>query len=120
MTFEQVMALYNAAPEKWGYAGGRAPVYFPKAKGKTAFWSTCCPRSGNATAGGSTGGSPTGRDAGQFQMTAKALLSMQEDLADHLQSLQEGTEKPSRNLWRHTQRILDRQQEETERKSQNL
>ena len=34
LTFEQVMALYNAAPEKWGYAGGRAPVYFPQGKGK--------------------------------------------------------------------------------------
>ena len=66
LTFDQVMALYNAAPEKWDMQVD-GPVYFPKAKGKTAFWSICCPRSGNATAGGSTGGSPTGRTPGSFR-----------------------------------------------------
>ena len=33
LTFEQVMALYNAAPEKWDMQVD-GPVYFPQGKGK--------------------------------------------------------------------------------------
>ena len=59
-----------------------------------------------------------GEDAGQFQMTAKALLSMQEDLAGHLHRLQEGNRKALQESMEATQRILDRQQKEAERKTQ--
>lgn len=45
LTFAQIMALYNAAPEKWEMQVD-SPTYYPH-----------------------------GEDAGQFQMTAKALLS---------------------------------------------
>ena len=66
LTFDQVMALYNAAPEKWDMQVD-GPVYYPQGKGKDGLLSTCCPRSGNATAGGSTGGSPMGRTPGSFR-----------------------------------------------------
>ena len=51
-------------------------------------------------------------------MTAKALLSMQEDLAGHLQRLQDGNRKALQESMEATKRILDRQQEEAERKIQ--
>src|SRR5699024_10607598 len=53
-----------------------------------------------------------GEDAGRFQMTAKALLSMQEDLAGHLQRLQQSNEKALRESLEAAQRILDKQQQE--------
>ena len=43
---------------------------------------------------------------------------MQEDLAGHLQRLQEGNRKALRESMEATQCILDRQQEEAERKTQ--
>ena len=46
------------------------------------------------------------------QMTAKALLSMQEDLAGHLQRLQQSNEKALRESLEAAQRILDKQQQE--------
>ena len=45
-------------------------------------------------------------------MTAKALLSMQEDLAGHLQRLQQSNEKALRESLEAAQRILDKQQQE--------
>ena len=118
LTFDQVMALYNAAPEKWDMQVD-GPVYYPQGKGKRRTFGL------PAAQGAETlppvvrlAALPLGRDAGQFQMTAKALLSMQEDLAGHLQRLQDGNRKALQESMEATQRILDRQQEEAERKSQ--
>ena len=99
LTFEQVMALYNAAPEKWDMQVD-GPVYFPQGKGKDGLLVYLLPKERKRYRRWFDWRLSHGEDAGQFQMTAKALLSMQEDLAGHLQRLQEGTEKPSRNPWR--------------------
>ena len=60
LTFAQIMALYNAAPEKWEMQGD-SPTYYPTGRSGTACWFLCCPKSGSATGSGLTGGSPTGR-----------------------------------------------------------
>ena len=117
LTFEQVMALYNAAPEKWDMQVD-GPVYYPQGKGKDGLLVYLLPKERKRYRRWFDWQLSHGEDAGQFQMTAKALLSMQEDLADHLQSLQEGNRKALRESMEATQRILDRQQKEAERKTQ--
>ena len=117
LTFEQIMALYNAAPEKWDMQVD-GPVYFPQGKGKDGLLVYLLPKERKRYRRWFDWRLSHGEDAGQFQMTAKALLSMQEDLAGHLHRLQEGNRKALQESMEATQRILDRQQEETERKSQ--
>lgn len=119
LTFEQIMALYNAAPEKWDMQVD-GPVYYPHGKGKDGLLVYLLPKERKRYCRWFDWRLSHGEDAGQFQMTAKALLSMQEDLADHLQSLQEGNRKALQESMEATQRILDRQQEEAERKSQQV
>ena len=113
------MALYNAAPEKWDMQVD-GPVYFPQGREKDGLLVYLLPKERKRYRRWFDWRLSHGEDAGQFQMTAKALLSMQEDLAGHLQRLQEGNRKALRESMEATQRILDRQQEEAERKSQNL
>ena len=119
LTFDQVMALYNAAPEKWDMQVD-GPIYYPKVREKDGLLVFMLPKERKRYRKWFDWRLSHGEDAGQFQMTAKALLSMQEDLAGHLQRLQEGNRKALQESLAATQRILDRQQEETERKSQNL
>ena len=117
LTFEQVMALYNAAPEKWDMQVD-GPVYFPQGKGKDGLLVYLLPKERKRYRRWFDWRLSHGEDAGQFQMTAKALLSMQEDLAGHLHRLQEGNRKALRESMEATKRILDRQQKEAERKTQ--
>ena len=119
LTFEQIMALYNAAPEKWDIQVD-GPTYYPHGKDLDGLLVYLLPKERKCYRRWFDWRLSHGEDAGQFQMTAKALLSMQEDLAGHLQRLQEGNRKALQESMEATQRILDRQQEETERKSQNL
>ena len=119
LTFEQIMALYNAAPEKWDMQVD-GPTYYPHGKDLDGLLVYLLPKERKCYRRWFDWRLSHGEDAGQFQMTAKALLSMQEDLAGHLQRLQEGNRKALQESMEATQRILDRQQEETERKSQNL
>ena len=119
LTFEQVMALYNAAPEKWDMQVD-GPVYYPQGKGNDGLLVYLLPKERKRYRRWFDWQLSHGEDAGQFQMTAKALLSMQEDLAGHLQRLQEGNRKALRETMEATQCIVDRQQEEAARKSQNL
>ena len=111
LTFAQIMALYNAAPEKWEMQVD-SPTYYPHGKERDGLLVLMLPKSRSATGSGLTGGSPTGRTPAAFQMTAKALLSMQEDLAGHLQRLQQSNEKALQESLEAAQRILDKQQQE--------
>ena len=54
----------------------------------------------------------TREDAGRFQMTAKALLSMQGDLEGHLQKLEAADQKALQESAEAVQRILEKQQQE--------
>ena len=117
LTFEQVMALYNAAPEKWDMQVD-GPAYYPHGKEEDGLLVYLLPKERKRYRRWFDWRLSHGEDAGQFQMTAKALLSMQEDLAGHLQRLQKGNRKALQESLAATQRILDRQQEEAERKSQ--
>ena len=119
LTFEQIMALYNAAPEKWDMQVDN-PTYYPHGKERDGLLVFMLPKERKRYRKWFDWRLSHGEDAGQFQMTAKALLSMQEDLAGHLQRLQEGNRKALQESMEATQRIFDRQQEEAERKSQNL
>ena len=107
LTFEQVMALYNAAPEKWDMQVD-GPVYYPQGREKDGLLVYLLPKERKRYRRWFDWRLSHGEDAGQFQMTAKALLSMQEDLAGHLQRLQEGNRKALRESMEATQRILDR------------
>ena len=109
LTFEQIMALYNAAPEKWDYPHGKNQdgllvFMLPKERKRYRNWFDW--RLSH------------GEDAGRFQMTAKALLSMQEDLAGHLQQLQQSNQKALQESLEAAQRILDKQQQEGRRTNQ--
>ena len=111
LTFEQVMALYNAAPEKWDMQVD-GPVYYPHGKGKDGLLVYLLPKERKRYCRWFDWRLSHGEDAGQFQMTAKALLSMQEDLAGHLQRLQQSNEKALQESLEAAQRILDKQQQE--------
>ena len=117
LTFEQIMALYNAAPEKWEMQVD-SPTYYPHGKERDGLLVFMLPKERKRYRKWFDWRLSHGEDAGQFQMTAKALLSMQEDLAGHLQRLQEGNRKALQESMEATQRILDRQQKEAERKTQ--
>ena len=117
LTFAQIMALYHAAPEKWDIQVD-TPTYYPHGKEQDGLLVYLLPKERKRYRRWFDWRLSHGEDAGQFQMTAKALLSMQEDLAGHLQRLQEGNRKALRESMEATQCILDRQQEEAERKSQ--
>lgn len=111
LSFEQVMALYNAAPEKWDMQVD-GPVYFPQGKGKDGLLVYLLPKERKRYRRWFDWRLSHGEDAGQFQMTAKALLSMQEDLAGHLQRLQQSNKKALQESLEAAQRILDKQQQE--------
>ena len=117
LSFDQVMALYNAAPEKWDMQVD-GPTYYPHGKDLDGLLVYLLPKERKRYRRWFDWRLSHGEDAGQFQMTAKALLSMQEDLAGHLHRLQEGNRKALRESMEATQRILDRQQKEAERKTQ--
>ena len=111
LTFAQIMALYNAAPEKWDMQVD-GPVYYPHGKGKDGLLVYLLPKERKRYCRWFDWRLSHGEDAGQFQMTAKALLSMQEDLAGHLQRLQQSNEKALQESLEAAQRILDKQQQE--------
>lgn len=111
LTFDQVMALYNAAPEKWDMQVD-GPVYYPHGKGLDGLLVYLLPKERKRYRRWFNWRLSHGEDAGQFQMTAKALLSMQEDLAGHLQRLQQSNEKALQESLEAAQRILDKQQQE--------
>ena len=111
LTFEQVMALYNAAPEKWDMQVDN-PTYYPHGKERDGLLVFMLPKERKRYRKWFDWRLSHGEDAGQFQMTAKALLSMQEDLAGHLQRLQQSNEKALRESLEAAQRILDKQQQE--------
>ena len=92
LTFEQIMALYNAAPEKWEMQVD-SPTYYPHGKERDGLLVFMLPKERKRYRKWFDWRLSHGEDAGQFQMTAKALLSMQEDLAGHLQRLQQSNEK---------------------------
>ena len=95
LTFEQIMALYNAAPEKWEMQVD-SPTYYPHGKERDGLLVFMLPKERKRYRKWFDWRLSHGEDAGQFQMTAKALLSMQEDLAGHLQRLQQSNEKALR------------------------
>ena len=111
LTFEQVMALYNAAPEKWDMQVDN-PTYYPHGKERDGLLAFMLPKERKRYRKWFDWRLSHGEDAGQFQMTAKALLSMQEDLAGHLQRLQQSNEKALQESLEAAQRILDKQQQE--------
>lgn len=111
LTFEQIMALYNAAPEKWDMQVD-GPVYYPRGNEAEGLLVYLLPKERKRYRRWFDWRLSHGEDAGQFQMTAKALLSMQEDLAGHLQRLQQSNEKALQESLEAAHRILDKQQHE--------
>ena len=111
LSFEQVMALYNAAPEKSDMQVD-GPAYYPQGREKDGLLVYLLPKERKRYCRWFDWRLSHGEDAGQFQMTAKALLSMQEDLAGHLQRLQQSNEKALQESLEAAQRILDKQQQE--------
>ena len=111
LTFEQIMALYNAAPEKWDMQVD-GPTYYPHGKDLDGLLVFMLPKERKRYRQWFDWRLSHGEDAGRFQMTAKALLSMQEDLAGHLQRLQQSNEKALQESLEAAQRILDKQQQE--------
>ena len=117
LSFEQVMALYNAAPEKWDMQVD-GPAYYPQGREKDGLLVYLLPKERKRYRRWFDWRLSHGEDTVERCVTAKALLSMQEDLAGHLHRLQEGNRKALRESMEATQRILDRQQKEAERKTQ--
>lgn len=111
LTFEQVMVLYRAAPEKWDMQVD-GPTYYPHGKEQEGLLVHLLPKERKRYRAWFDWRLSHGEDAGQFQMTTKALLSMQEDLAGHLQELEESNRKALRESVEAAQRILDKQRQE--------
>ena len=111
LTFDQVMALYNAAPEKWDMQVD-GPVYFPQGREKDGLLVIMLPKERKRYRKWFDWRLSHGEDAGRFQMTAKALLSMQGDLEGHLQKLEAANQKALQESAEAVQRILEKQQQE--------
>ena len=110
LTFEQIMALYYAAPEKWDMQVD-GPTYYPHGKEQDGLLVYMLPKERKRYRAWFDWRLSHGEDAGRFQMTTKALLSMQEDLAGHLQELEESNQKALQESVEATQRILDKQRQ---------
>lgn len=111
LTFEQIMALYYAAPEKWDMQVD-GPTYYPHGKEQDGLLVYMLPKERKRYRAWFDWRLSHGEDAGRFQMTTKALLSMQEDLAGHLQELEESNQKALQEAVTAAQRILDKQRQE--------
>lgn len=111
LTFEQIMALYYAAPEKWDMQVD-GPTYYPHGKEQDGLLVYLLPKERKRYRAWFDWRLSRGEDAGRFQMTTKALLSMQEDLAGHLQELEESNQNALQEAVEATQRILDKQRQE--------
>ena len=111
LTFEQIMALYYAAPEKWDMQVD-GPTYYPHGKEQDGLLVYMLPQERKRYRAWFDWRLSHGEDAGRFQMTTKALLSMQEDLAGHLQELEESNQKALQEAVAAAQRILDKQRQE--------
>lgn len=110
LTFEQIMALYYAAPEKWDMQVD-GPTYYPHGKEQDGLLVYMLPKERKRYRAWFDWRLSHGEDAGRFQMTTKALLSMQEDLAGHLQELEGSNQKALQESVEATQRILDKQRQ---------
>ena len=119
LTFDQVMALYNAAPEKWDMQVD-GPVYYPKGREKDGLLVYLLPKERKRYRRWFDWRLSHGEDAGQFQMTAKALLSMQEDLEGHLQKLEKANQKALQESIGAVQRILEKQRQEGGRENRRI
>lgn len=111
LTFAQIMALYHAAPEKWDIQVD-TPTYYPHGKEQDGLLVYLLPKERKRYRKWFDWRLSHGEDNGRFQMTAKALLSMQDDLAGHLQRLQQSNQKALQESLEAAQRILDKQQQE--------
>lgn len=111
LTFEQIMALYNAAPEKWDMQVD-GPTYYPHGKERDGLLVFMLPKERKRYRQWFDWRLSHGEDAGRFQMTAKALLSMQGDLEGHLQKLEAANQKALQESAEAVQRILEKQQQE--------
>ncbi len=111
LTFEQIMALYYAAPEKWDMQVD-GPTYYPHGKEQDGLLVYMLPKERKRYRVWFDWRLSHGEDAGQFQMTTKALLSMQEDLAGHLQELEESNQKALQESVEAAQRIVDKLRQE--------
>lgn len=111
LTFEQIMALYYAAPEKWDMQVD-GPTYYPHGQEQDGLLVYMLPKERKRYRAWFDWRLSHGEDAGRFQMTTKALLSMQEDLAGHLQELEESNQKALQEAVTAAQRILDKQRQE--------
>ena len=111
LTFEQIMALYNAAPEKWDMQVD-GPTYYPHGKDLDGLLVFMLPKERKRYRQWFDWRLSHGEDAGRFQMTAKALLSMQGDLEGHLQKLEAANQKALQESAEAVQRILEKQQQE--------
>lgn len=111
LTLEQIMALYYAAPEKWDMQVD-GPTYYPHGKEQDGLLVYLLPKERKRYRAWFDWRLSHGEDAGRFQMTTKALLSMQEDLAGHLQELEESNQNALQEAVAATQRILDKQRQE--------
>lgn len=103
LTFEQVMALYDSAPEKWELEVD-GPIYYPQGKEQEGLLVFLLPRERKRYRAWFDWRLSHGEER-QSRMTAQALLSMQEDLARHLRALQETNEKALEESARAIERV---------------
>ena len=104
LTFAQIMALYNAAPEKWEMQVD-SPTYYPHGKERDGLLVFMLPKERKRYRKWFDWRLSHGEEERQSRMTAQALLSMQEDLARHLRALQETNEKALEESARAIERV---------------
>ena len=111
LTFDQIMALYRAAPQKWEMQVD-GPVYYPHGKEQDGLLVYLLPKERKRYRAWFDWQLSHGEDAGRFQMTTRALISMQEDLSGHLRELEKSNQEALQKSVEAVQRILDKQRQE--------
>ena len=108
LSFTQIAALYDSAPEKWDLQVGD-PVYYPNGKGQEGLLVFMLPQERKQYQKWFDWRLSHGEDAQQFQITVEALQSMQNDLAARQQVLQERMRTALAESLQAVHRILEEQ-----------
>lgn len=117
LTYMQVMALYDAAPEKWDLQVD-GPIYYLNGKGHDGLLVFMLPKERKRYREWFDWRLSHGEEERRFQVATEALCSMQDDLNKYLQEVQDSNRKALLESAKAIRRVLGGE-ENSERKEES-